>query len=99
MPKNEISPSVHEGMIIRHFGRDPITRESIPDGVLVDMHDALQGARLAAEKSARIADAILANEMMTLPMRHKRIRDEAWKIIEPALRRHDAARTKALNEV
>lgn len=92
------SPSIHEALVARHFARDPETREPIYDPAIGAMHDAMRAARLAAEKAHRVAEAIHANENMTVAARHRRVRDESWKIVEASLRAVDAARERAQRE-
>lgn len=55
----------------RHIARDPRTRADLPDATIEAMRDAMQTARLAAEKASRIAEAVMNNEMLTLPARHR----------------------------
>lgn len=93
------SPSMSEQMVDRHYARDPATGEIVQDVVLSQMRDAMRGARLAAEKAQRVADAVLSNEMETLPARHRRVGQEAWRQVEPALRALDAAIARARQDI
>lgn len=94
-----VPPSIHEALITRHFARDPLTRETIQDPILAEAQEAMQIARQSAEKARRVAEAIMANEMATIPARHRQIRTESWRAVEGALRRLDGARERARREV
>ena len=88
---NRPSPSIHEDLVSRHLARDERTREEVPDPVVYKLRDAVGAARQAAERANRVADAIMANEMQTVPARHRDTKNQCWKIAEPALRTLDAA--------
>lgn len=94
-----VPPSINEAMIVRHFARDPTTRETIQDPVLGSLHDAMRASRLAAEKAKRIAAAVMVNEMATIPARHREVKDKSWRAVEPGLRQLDAARAAAVKEI
>ena len=87
-------PGIREALIDRHFARDPATREPIYDPVIGAMH----AARQSAEKAHRVAAAVHANDGMTVSARHRRVRDETWKIVEGALGAMDRARQAAGRE-
>lgn len=92
--------SLNEAMIDRHFATDPYNGLApIADPVLQILRDAMASGRAAAEKATRIADAVLANEMQTLPARHRRVKDEAWKAVDMPLKRFDAALAAARHEI
>lgn len=93
-------PSLNEAMIDRHFATDPYNnRAPVADPVLSMLRDAMASGRAAAEKAKRIADAVLANEMQTLPARHRSVKDEAWKAVDMPLKRFDAALAAARHEI
>lgn len=93
------SPSIHEALIDRHLARDPATKEPMHDVVIGAMSDAMRAAREAAERAHRIATVIHENENMTVPARHRRAREEAWKAVEGCLTALDRARERAVREV
>ena len=71
MASQVLSPSVHEATIVRHFARDPATRETIQDPILTELHAAMQSMRVSGEKAARLAAANLRNAMNTPAANHK----------------------------
>jgi hypothetical protein len=97
--KENVPISIHEEMIARHYARDPQTREIVGDPTIGTMHDAMQAARIATEKAKRIAAAVMANEMATIPARHREVKDKGWRAVEPGLRQLDAARAAAVREI
>ena len=99
MSDTQLSPSVHEAVIVRHFTRDPITRETIPDAYLTDLHDAVQAARVAGDKADRVVQATLRSELRTPAANHKKAREVSFAIIESALAKIDAARKSAQAEI
>ena len=97
--RKSVPPSINEAMIERHFALDPTTRETLHDPALTQLRDAVQAARVGAEKARRVADAILRNDMLTVPARHRQVKGETWRAVEGALRKLDAARSAAAQEV
>jgi len=98
-PDTGPSPSIHEAMIARHLPKDPRTGEPMADATLDRMADAMRAARLGAERAERVAAALHANEMQMPAARHKQVRAEAWKSVEPALRQLDSARQAATQAI
>ncbi|MES0194303.1 hypothetical protein [Mesorhizobium sp. C264A] len=96
---DNVPVSIHEEMITRHYARDPETREVVGDPTIGIMQDAMQAARIATEKAKRIATAVMANEMVTVPARHREVKDKGWRAVEPGLRQLDAARAAAVKEI
>ncbi|MEI4484056.1 MULTISPECIES: hypothetical protein [unclassified Phyllobacterium] len=94
-----ISPSIHEGVIERHFAVDPISREAVDDSVISGMTDAVQNLRHGLAKAHNVAKAVLANEMQTIAARHKQIEIEAGRITGPAISNFDKVRARALKEI
>jgi hypothetical protein len=94
--RSKLSPSVTEQTIIRHFVRDPITREHVQDPVLTDLFNATKTIREHAEKSEKLANATLHNDMLTLPARHREARKLTDALMQPATRRLDTARANAV---
>ncbi|MBB3236344.1 hypothetical protein [Phyllobacterium endophyticum] len=94
-----ISPSIHEGVIQRHFATDPATRDVVFDPLLEGMADAMQTLRLNVEKAKRVAQAIFANEMETIPARHKRVKEESWRATQAGTKAIDAIFPRAQREI
>ena len=97
--ENRPSPSLHEEVIARHHGRDPRTNETIYDPLVSRMTNAVGTARLAAERAGRVSQAIFANEMMTLPARHREVKAKCWKITQPVLADIDSALAACRREI
>ncbi|WP_020187730.1 hypothetical protein [Methylopila sp. 73B] len=90
------SPSLHEGMIERHAARDNGGRPLLDaDPALAALRDAMARGRAAAEKARRVAEAMLRNEMETVPARHRRLRDESHKLSQAVLPLFDRALAEA----
>jgi hypothetical protein len=92
---------IHEEFVARHFAVDPLspTRERVPDPALSALHGAMLAARQAAERAHTLAEAVMRNEMLTIPARHRQAKEQGWKLIEGASRKIDAARATALAEL
>lgn len=97
--RDNVPVSIHEEMIARHYARDPQTNEIVGDQTIDIMHDAMQAARLSTERAKRIAVAVMANEMATLPARRREVKDKGWRAVEPGPRQLDAARAAAVKEI
>jgi hypothetical protein len=97
--RDNVPISIHEEMIARHYARDPLTKDIVGDPTISLMYDAMQANRLAAEKAKRIAAAVMANEMATIPARHREVKEKGWRAVEPGLRQLDAARAAAVREI
>lgn len=94
-----LSPSVHEEVILRHRGRDARTGQTLDDHHIGLLADALRAQRIGGERAARIAEAIMANEMITVPARHRQIARETWRAVETSLRQTDSALTLTRAEI
>ena len=99
MKLDPVPASINELVIDRHFAIDPITRGKVSDNTLTNLFDAMRLARTTVEKARSVAVAIHTNETLTVPARHKRVKDEAWKLIESGTRALDAARQRAESEL
>lgn len=72
-----ISPSLDERVFdATGFEDDPVIQSA---------QAALRQARVAAERCRDIAGATLANEMMTLPARHREAREKVSRVSHPAV--------------
>src|SRR4051812_9943109 len=71
---NRPSPSIHEDVISRHHSRNEETGETVYDPVVSRLSNAVGAARLAAERVGRVATAIFANELQTVPARHREVK-------------------------
>lgn len=91
--KTTISPSIHEGMISRHF------KEDEDDAVLKELHDAVRITREMATKSAATSAAVLKNTLKTEAARHREARAATFGLIERATQALDAALAGASKEV
>lgn len=95
----DVPASMHEAMIERHFANDPTTGTSVPDNHLQALKDAMQSARLNAERARDLTLAVMKNKMMTVPARHREAKEKSWKVTEAATLKLDAARRAAEAEV
>jgi len=86
-----VSPSIHEDVISRHYKSDPATKGFVADPIISRLADTVQVARLAAERSTRVAEAIFENVMMTVPARHRETKAKTWRIVQPVLLDLDSA--------
>jgi hypothetical protein len=89
MVQQVLSPTVHEATIVRHFARDPATRETIQDPILTELHNAMKSMREAGERASRLAAANLKNQMATPAANHKKAREASFAAIEGATKRFD----------
>src|ERR1700730_259472 len=99
MVQQVLSPTVHEATIVRHFARDPATRETIQDPILTELHNAMQTMRVSGEKPARLAPANLKNAMRTPAHNHKTGREASFAAIEGATKKFDMAVKLAQAEI
>lgn len=64
-----------------------------------DLTSAVAGGERVAEAVRDVSAAILRNDMETLPARHRRVREQAFKLSQPALRALDAALERTQREI
>lgn len=98
-PARDPSPSLHPSVIERHFLRDPASGDRVADDTLGDLMAAVAGGRRVAEAIRDVAAAIMKNEMETVPARHRKVREQGFKLQQPALRSFDAAIERARRDV
>jgi len=93
------SPSIHEDVISRHHSRDPVSRETVYDPIVSRMSLAVGSARLAVEKATKVAEALFANQFITVAARHRAVQDKCHRLTQPVLSDIDNALASCRREI
>lgn len=99
MNKRLVSPSLHPAVIDRHFIKDRMSGEKIPDPIIQEMRDAVAAAHSVAHEMPTVRDRIMANQMETLPHREKQLADASYGLFQRGAKSIDMANSRAQAEI